>query len=150
MTIQPDRLHDALDQQSVVEVAVRYCWALDENDWERLDAVFLPDATARLGNDVLLEGRDAIVGRCSAALTPLDDSQHIVSTHQVEINGDEATHRCYLHAQHIRRDAVGGPHYVVAGRYVDRVIRTTEGWRIAHRDLVVMWTDGNPGVVRGD
>lgn len=150
MTIQPDRLHDALDDLAIAEVAVRYCWALDENDWDRLDDVFLPDATARLGSDDLLEGRAAIVGRCSAALTPLDDSQHIVSNHQVEVDGDTATHRCYLHAQHIRRAASGGPHYVVAGRYVDRLVRTSDGWRIAHRDLIVMWTEGNVAVVRGD
>ena len=150
MTIQPDRLHDALDEHAVVEVAVRYCWALDEHRWERLDDVFMPDATARLGVDTLLEGRDAIVDRVRTALSPLDDSQHIVSTHQVTIDGDDATHRCYLHAQHIRRAAAGGPHYVVAGRYVDRLVRAEVGWRIAHRDLIVMWTSGNLAVTRGD
>ena len=150
VSIQPDRLHDALDAGAVIDVAIRYCWALDENDWDRLDDVFLPEATAHLGSSDLLDGRDAIVARCSAALTPLDDSQHMVSTHQVEIDGDSATHRCYLHAQHIRRDAAGGPHYIVAGRYVDRMTRTPDGWRIAHRDLIVMWTEGNLAVVRGD
>lgn len=151
MTIQPDRLHDALDRLAVIDVATRYCWALDENDWASLDDVFLPDATARLGNPQLLEGREAIVGRCRAALGPLDDSQHMVSNHQVVVDGDEATHRCYLHAQHIRHAAVvdgAGPHYVVAGRYVDRFVRTEAGWRIAHRDLEVMWTEGNVRVVR--
>jgi SnoaL-like domain len=150
MTIQPDRLHDVIDQQAISDVAIRYCWALDENDWGRLDEVFLPDATARLGNPDLLEGREAIVARVTSALTPLDDSQHIVSNHQVTIDGDSATHRCYLHAQHIRRAAQGGPHYVVAGRYVDRLVRTDDGWRISHRDLEVMWTEGNVAVVRGD
>jgi hypothetical protein len=150
VTIHPDRLHEVIDEQAIADVAIRYCWALDENRWELLDDVFLPDATARLGNPDLLEGRDAIVARCSAALTPLDDSQHIVSNHQTVIDGDTATHRCYLHAQHIRRAAVGGPHYVVAGRYVDRCVRTANGWRIAHRDLEVMWTEGNVAVVRGD
>lgn len=150
MTIQPDRVHEVLDQQAIADVAIRYCWALDENRWELLDDVFMPDATAHLGSADLLDGREAIVGRCSAALTPLDDSQHIVSNHQVTIDGDTATHRCYLHAQHIRRSAAAGPHYVVAGRYVDRFVRTDAGWRIVHRDLEVMWTEGNVAVVRGD
>lgn len=150
MTIQPDHLHDVIDQQGISDVAIRYCWALDENQWGLLDDVFLPDATAHLGSRDLLDGREAIVARITAALGPLDDSQHMVSNHQVVVDGDTATHRCYLHAQHIRSAAAGGPHYVVAGRYVDRFVRTEDGWRIEHRDLDVMWTEGNLKVVRGD
>ena len=42
----------------------------------------------------------------------------------------------------------GGDQYIVAGRYEDRYVRTDEGWRIAERELVVMWTAGNRDVVR--
>jgi hypothetical protein len=38
---------------------------------------------------------------------------------------------------------------VVAGRYEDRLVRTADGWRIAHRELITMWTAGNLAVVRG-
>ena len=50
MTIQADRLHDQLDAEAIADVAIKYCWALDENDWAQLDDVFLPDATAACGN----------------------------------------------------------------------------------------------------
>ena len=42
--------------------------------------------------------------------------------------------------------AVGGPNYIVAGRYEDRLARTDVGWRITHRTLTVMWTEGNVAV----
>lgn len=136
------------DERDIIGVAVRYCWALDERAFERLDDVFLPDATADLAAP-RIEGRDAIAKRCSDALTPLDSSQHLVGSHQVSVDGNRATHRCYLHAQHTRYKVEGGENYVIGGRYEDDLVRTTEGWRIAHRTLTVIWTEGNRAVVSG-
>ena len=62
-------------------------------------------------------------------------------------DGDQATHRCYMHAQHVLRAADGGRNFIIAGHYVDRLVRTTDGWRITHRDLIVTWTEGNRRVV---
>lgn len=137
---------DMMDERAVVAVALRYCRALDTKDWPQLAMVFLPDATADLSSGTDLVGIDAIVGRIRAALEHLDDSQHLVGNHEVVVDGDTATHRCYLQAQHIRKAATGGPNYIVAGRYEDRLTRTADGWRIAHRTLTVMWTDGNIAV----
>ncbi len=139
------RLH--LDQQAVKDITIAYCWALDRHEFELLREVFLPDATARLGDEEC-DGIEAIMARIARALGPLDDSQHIISNHEVRVDGDSATSRCYLHAQHVRRTSQGGPNFVVAGRYEDVLERTTAGWRIRRRVLTTMWTDGNPGVVR--
>jgi hypothetical protein len=66
----------------------------------------------------------------------------------VAVDGDEATADCYLISQHIRQGTPGGDHYLLGGRYSDRVVRTPAGWRIAHRTLHRMWTTGNRDVVR--
>ena len=142
-------LRQLLDEREIVALATRYCRALDTKDWTLLSEVFLPDATAQLGSPHHLEGVDAILGRIQGALGNLDDSQHLVGNHEVTVDGDAGTHRCYLQAQHIRKVAEGGPNYMVAGRYEDRLARTDAGWRIAHPTLTVMWTDGNPAVVHG-
>jgi ketosteroid isomerase-like protein len=139
-----------LDERDIVAVALRYCRALDTKDWPALATVFLPDATADLSSGVDLVGLDAIVGRIRTALEHLDDSQHLVGNHEVEVDGDTATHRCYLQAQHVRRAAPGGANYLVGGRYEDRLVRTAQGWRIAHRTLTVMWTDGNVVVAHAE
>jgi hypothetical protein len=139
-----------LDERDIVQIALRYCQALDTKDWGRLDDVFVADATADLGSPEQLVGIEAIRGRIRTALERLDDSQHLVGNHEVSVEGDTASHRCYLQAQHIRTAAIGGPNYLVAGRYEDRLARTAAGWRITHRTLVVMWTEGNLAVARGD
>jgi len=134
------------DRADIIDVTHNYCWALDRNQWHELDDVFLPEATGVLGSHQCAN-RDEIKQVCSNALGKLDDSQHIVATHQIELDGDTATSRCYLHAQHIRTVPEGGSLYVVAGRYEDDLVRTADGWRIKHRILTVMWTEGNLKVV---
>ena len=141
-------LQALLDERDIIALAARYCRALDTKNWPLLEDVFLPDATAVLGAPNELVGREAITDRIRAALEYLDDSQHLVGNHEVTVDGDTGTHRCYLQAQHIRQVPDASPLYMVAGRYEDRVERTPDGWRIAHRTLTVMWTDGNLTVVR--
>lgn len=141
-----DALQTLLDEREIHSVALRYCRALDTKEWSLLDEVFLADATAQLGSPAMLEGIEAIRARIRTALEHLDESQHLVGNHEIAVDGDTGTHRCYLQAQHIRAAAEGGPNWMVAGRYEDRLVRTEAGWRIAHRTLTVMWTDGNVGV----
>lgn len=143
-------LQTLIDERDIRDVAFRYCRALDTKDWALLDEVFLPDATGELGTPTTLVGIDAIRGRVRKALGHLDGSQHLVGNHEIDVTGDTATHRCYLQAQHIRADATGSPNYIVAGRYEDRLVRTPNGWRIAHRTLTVMWTEGNVTVAHPD
>jgi len=132
------------DRDEIVELTVAYCWALDTRQYDDLAGVFLADATAELGRS--LHGIEAIKGRVAEALDPLDASQHMVATHQVKINGDRATGRTYLQAQHVK----GGALFMVGGRYDDRFVRTPDGWRIEHRELTVLWTDGDAAVLQRD
>ena len=143
-------LQTLLDEREIRDVALRYCRALDTKDWALLGDVFAPDATGDLGSGRTLVGIDAIRGRIRNALQELDNSQHLVGNHEIAVDGDTATHRCYLQAQHIRTAATGGPNYIVAGRYEDEFARTDVGWRITHRTLTVMWTEGNVAVAHGD
>jgi hypothetical protein len=137
-----------VDRMAIIEVTHRYCWALDSRSWELLDDVFLPDATGDLRSPTLLEGRDAIRARIRRSIEPLDATQHTVSNHLIEIDGDSATSRCYLHSQHVRHGTPGGELFVIAGRYEDQLVRTPAGWRIAFRRLVQVWQEGNLAVVR--
>jgi len=132
------------DKDEIIELTVAYCWALDTRQYDELSGVFLPDATAELGRS--LHGIEAIKGRVAEALDPLDASQHMVATHQVKIDGDRATGRTYLQAQHIKAGAL----FMVGGRYDDRFVRTSAGWRIEHRELTVLWTDGDAAVLQRD
>jgi len=134
------------DRQEIIDLTIAYGWLLDHGPRDQLSTVFTQDAVADYGGQVFV-GLDAIVDKVEQALGPLTISQHIVSNQQVTVVGDAASCRCYLHAQHHRAGTPGGDNYVIAGRYLDKLIRTNDGWRITQRQLVVDWTEGNIDVV---
>ena len=142
---EPSVVSALADRQAIVDLTIAYCWALDMRQWDELDAVFTADAVADLGGEY--DGLDAIKGRVSTVLLALDASQHVVSTHQVHVDGDRATCRCSLRAQHVKAGLDGGTTFMFGGRYEDELVRTAAGWRIARRRLAPIWTDGNPAVL---
>ena len=135
------------DRNDIIDLAVRYTWALDTKNVDDLRNVFAPDATAML-RGVECRGIDEIIARIGGAIVRLDHTKHLVGNHQVTIDGDTGTHRCQLHSQHVRAGTAGGETFVVGGFYEDRVARTADGWRIVHRVMQQTWTSGNPDVTK--
>ena len=135
------------DRAEIIDVCVRYALALDARDWPSFRSCFVPDVTAEYEGLGPIDGLDALEEVCRQALGPLTASQHLLGNHRVELQGDEARSTCYLQAQHVRAGLAGGDKLIVAGTYTDRFVRRPEGWRIAHRRLDVVWTDGNSAVL---
>ena len=128
------------DHHAIVQLTHDYCWALDTGDWDALHDVFTPDAMTDLGAGGQI-GIGEIIERVSSALDRFEVTQHLVATHQVRLDGDEATYRYYLQAQHVRATAAGWKNMLIGARYEDRCVRTERGWRIAERKIVFMWSD---------
>lgn len=135
------------DRADIADLCARYAVALDSADWALLRTCFADDAEVVYGDGPPLRGPHAVEEVCRGALDPLDASQHLVGTVLVDVDGDDATSTCYLHAQHVRHGTPGGDTFVVAGTYRDRLRRRPDGWRIVHRTLEVTWTAGNPDVL---
>ena len=144
----PDDLQVLSDKIGIGELLARYSTALDTRDWALLAEVFLPDAECDYGSLGNPRGVDEITALVRGTIGDLDATQHLVGNVVVSVRGDEATADCYLISQHIRHGTPGGDHYLLGGRYADRLVRTEAGWRIAHRTLHRMWTSGNRDVVR--
>lgn len=143
-------LESLLDRMEIIELLHRYATAIDDRDWVRLATCFTADAVALYG-PVLgrQDGIAAIEKTCRASLEPLDASQHIIGTHEIELDGDRARARCYVHAQHTRAGTAGGDNFVIGATYLDELVRTPDGWRIRERELRILWQEGNPQVLGG-
>lgn len=134
------------EKQKIVDLTIAYTWIIDHGPRERLREIFTEDAVFIIDTRHL-NGIDEIRGKIERTLGGLSASQHIVSNHQVSIDGDIATSRCYLHAQHTLNGTEGGDNYVMAGRYLDKLVRVDSAWRITERQLMLDWTEGNNRVL---
>ena len=140
------QIHRLEEKQKIVDLTIAYTWIIDHGPRERLREIFTENAVFIIDTRHL-NGIDEIRGKIERTLGGLSSSQHIVSNHQVSIDGDTATSRCYLHAQHTLTGTEGGDNYVMAGRYIDKLVRVDSEWRIAERQLMLDWTEGNNRVL---
>jgi hypothetical protein len=73
-------------------------------------------------------------------LSALAGTSHHLSNIDIDvIDADTAEAFSYLMAWHVLPD---GNEFIVYGRYVDALVRTTEGWRFRSRRMLVAGTSG--------
>jgi ketosteroid isomerase-like protein len=140
-------LQEVADRLEIAEVLYRYATALDTRDWALLSAVFVEDAVYRMGVRGEFAGPDAIADKLKDVLGPLRATQHLMGNPVITVDGDTARSTSYVRAQHYRTDhSNGGNTLDMGGIYADELIRTQDGWRIAHRVLEITWREGNGGL----
>jgi SnoaL-like domain len=141
-----DAVRQIIDRCEIIDLSTRYCTALDTRDWDLLRSCFTPGSTADFGPWGHAEGVEAIVAAARPVMEGMDATQHLVANHTVAIDGDRASMRCVLVAEHLLVGSAAGTVSTTRGVYEDSLVRSELGWRIAHRTLVVTWREGNTGI----
>ena len=140
------QIDQLVEKQKIIDLTIAYTWIIDHGPRDNLKEIFTDDAVFII--DVRhLNGIDEIMGKIERTLGGLSASQHIISNHQVMVDGKNATCSCYLHAQHTLHGTEGGDNYVMAGRYIDKLSQVDDEWRITERQLILDWVEGNPNVL---
>ncbi len=134
------------DRWAISDTLARYCMALDDRAFDRLETVFAADLVWDYGAFGAGTGRDALVEMIRRALAPIDATQHFLGTQLSTATPDGAHVRTYVTTPHVRYAAEAGNLFTVAGWYHDDLVRTGDGWRITRRTYENAWSQGNPGV----
>jgi len=111
-------------------------------DYDRVASLFTPDGALRMPNvPVDLQGRDQIRGWSDRRDALVE--HFIQTTHPgtIQLDGDTATGRAYLHELIRLRD---GSSYLNYAIYHDRYQRTADGWRFTERVYEVRYLDTAP------
>lgn len=137
----------AHDKAEIIEVLNLYGLALDARAFDLFDRIFTDDVLADFGpagaqwNDLTNFKRSFAEFHHT-----LDNHQHTMMGHVVQVNGDEAHAFSYGNWLLVRDAAEGGPSWLGTGWYDDKLIRTPEGWRIQKRVCRLLSWTGNPRV----
>ncbi len=118
---------------------------VDAQDWRGFAELFAAEGELTRPDGSLMQGREAIfqvyAARDSERLT-----QHVITNHEVEITSEEqARSRCLVLLWSGKRSDALGPKGRPAdaaqqlGEFVDTLVRTPQGWRIARREARFMF-----------
>ncbi len=119
------------DTQDITEVLVRYATGIDRRDWDLFRTCFTDDVLAEYEGIETWHGVDAITAFMDEAHATMGHTLHRLSNLAVTVDGDTATARSYVDA--VLMDAGGERGHNTVGFYDDELVRTADGWRIAHR-----------------
>jgi SnoaL-like domain len=137
----------ALDRADILETVTWYFMAIDRRDFAVLHRVFTPDVEAVFEGVRVAGGIDRLIAFVTGAsdvslpvdVVDLQLSMHFMGNHVATIDGDSARTETYALAHLVDRPG-GEPRMRTRGlRYVDELVRTPEGWRIAKREHLCDW-----------
>lgn len=138
------RLRRLEDLQEIHQLFVDYGAYLDAGDLEGYASLFADDGELLLGPLGRATGRAAIVemmGRATAS--SVGSSYHVISSPQVQLDGDRATSVVMWTV--VAKAADGSPEVTMIGKHKDVLTRTDTGWRFLRREGHI----DIPGVMRG-
>jgi hypothetical protein len=134
---------DADDRLALRHLVDSYAMGCDRRDLDMLTACFADGGTNTvhwLDRDATTMTAPADLERIPTGLARYDQTFHFVGNHRVDVQGDSATGDVYCIAHHV----TGKDDFVMHIRYEDTYVRTGAGWRIATRDLRLLWTANLP------
>ncbi len=135
------------DKAAIIEVMNLYAFALDSAQWDLFDRIFTEDVYADFGPASAVWSDLANFKRAFAAFhATLDNYQHTMMGHLVQVDGDKAHAFAYGNWLLVREAAVGGSSWLGTGWYDDEFVRSSVGWRIKRRICRLVSWSGNPAV----
>lgn len=131
------------DREAIRECLYRYCRGIDRLDAEMLYDVYWPEAiddhTSFVGT-----GHE-FVDYALPVLGAMDQTMHKLGNILIEIHGDSANTESYFQAFHrLRGEGKTRQDLIVGGRYVDRLEKRDDCWRIADRVVILDWLRSFP------
>ena len=124
------------DEAAVRNLVAQLAMLADGGDLEEYVDLFTDDARWDMpggelqGRENLLAG--AIERRAAGTVGPGSNTRHVITTQAVAVDGDEAVSDAYFQ---FWVNTATEPSIALFGTYRDRLVRTENGWKLAHRTI---------------
>jgi SnoaL-like domain len=129
MSLSVQQISDRLEIQDVL---TRYCYAVDDRDWDTYRRLFTHDAV--IDDTVtggIKSGVEEHIAYLKRALSKVLMSQHAISTVLVELNGNEAKIRAHCSCPIVFDTGQNDRQVMFQGLwYREALVRTDTGWKI--------------------
>jgi hypothetical protein len=135
------------DYEEITRRRYEYAFGIDTRDFALLRSIFTDQITMDFadysGQPQATLSADEWVAGVKILFTGLDSTQHVMSNPLVEVEGDRATCRMYMKAEHFFQNDQGGYDFALGGYYIDRLHKIGGRWQINAVTLKLFWNRGN-------
>jgi ketosteroid isomerase-like protein len=119
------------DRLAILDLAARYNQAFDYGDVEAWVATFTSDGVFATATGFTARGIEELRAFAEEAKGTAISYRHWNSSHTIEVEGDTATHTCYLMVLSLEE----APKIWAVGRYDDELRKVNGDWRFRRRLL---------------
>jgi hypothetical protein len=123
------------DRRAIEDLAIAYAFAVDDRDWKRWEALFVPGGLVDYTRSGGIAGTPAEVAEWMVgAMATFTFTLHTTATHEVRFTGpDAASGRCHVFNRNGVEWKGSSQLFDVGAWYEDNYQRVDGGWRIASR-----------------
>ena len=145
-------VQDLIDRATISDVVHAYATGLDRRDWALLRSIFTDTIEMDFQSVGLRANRvdaDEWVRDVKRLFAGFEATQHTSTNHVHDVRGDEATCTSNMQATHFvarePNDGLdnGADCWTIGGYYVNELVRSADGWKLAKITLNVTWQTGN-------
>lgn len=143
MALSREQISDRIEIEDVLS---RYCYAVDDREWDVYRELFTADAIIddRVTGG-LQSGVEEHIRYLKRALSKVYLSQHAISTVLVDLDGNNAKVRAHCSCPMMVAVEEGKKQVFFQGLwYRNSLVRTREGWKISHLVEEGYWTYNVP------
>ncbi len=133
---------EVADRLAIHEVLAQHSRGVDRADEAMLKSAYWPDAEVAYGgfNGLAHEFCEMLPG----AIKRYARTQHAIANIAIQLRGAEARVETYVTAHHYLAAEDGDTEMIFLGRYLDRLEKRGDVWRIIHRRVVMDWNRNVP------
>jgi len=143
MALTHEKISDRIE---IEDVLTRYCYAVDDHEWDVYRDLFTHDAVIddRVTGGIQ-SGVEEHIQYLSSALAKVVLSQHAISTVRIDLSTDTAQVRAHCSCPMVVKLGEATNHVFFQGLwYRNLLVRTHEGWKISRLVEEGYWTHNMP------
>lgn len=125
-------LETLIAEREIQAQLVRLARAMDDRDWDVLEAICTDDVRADFGTGEVA-GRNEVIDFIRTFLDHCGTTQHLLGNFVFDVKGDRASSQCYVCDMHLSARAGDEATFRTLGDYSDDWIRIEGQWKLRSR-----------------
>ena len=135
------------DRLAIYDVLVAHCRGVDRADTEILRGCYWPDAEVAYG--VFNGSAQRFCEILPKAISVYARTQHCIGNVAIQLDGEIAHVESYVSAYHYAESTEGDRDVIFFARYLDRMAKRSNRWKLSHRQVVIDWYRNVPAAAVG-